>query len=69
MKTLVKRNFFNGLAAVVLVLAGVVFATGGINDAHYRLHVDPGNTLDLKSRDPTPKEVGEAIIASDGWRD
>lgn len=29
LKTLVKRNFFNGLAAVVLVLAGVVFATGG----------------------------------------
>jgi hypothetical protein len=29
LKTLVKRNFFNGLAAVVLVLAEVVFATGG----------------------------------------
>ena len=29
LKTLVKQNFFNGLAAVVLVLAGVVSATGG----------------------------------------
>jgi predicted amidohydrolase YtcJ len=38
----------------------------GINDAHYHLYVDPGNTLDLKSRDPTLKEVGEAIIARDG---
>jgi hypothetical protein len=38
----------------------------GINDAHYHLYVDPGNTLDLKSRDPTLQEVGEAIIARDG---
>ncbi len=38
----------------------------GINDAHYHLYVDPGNTLDLKSGDPTLKEIGAAIIAKDG---
>jgi predicted amidohydrolase YtcJ len=38
----------------------------GINDAHYHLYVDPGNSLDFKSGDPTLKEVAEAIIASAG---
>jgi predicted amidohydrolase YtcJ len=134
-ENIVKRNSFNGLVAVSLVLAGVVLATGsaaiakgravpdavlvngkiftgsaahlyvnalairgnriiaigtssriqalsgphtktydlqgrtaipGINDAHYHLYVDPGNPLNFKSRDPTLKEVGDAIIARDG---
>lgn len=38
----------------------------GINDAHYHLYVDPGDSLDLKSGDPTLKELGEAIIAGAG---